>query len=66
LEAALIPLGAKPHWGKLIHADAATLAPLYPRISDFRACALRHDPGASSETPIWKSTCLVEHWLRTT
>jgi xylitol oxidase len=45
LEAALVPLGAKPHWGKLIHADAATLAPLYPRIADFRALALRHDPG---------------------
>jgi xylitol oxidase len=44
LEAALIPLGAKPHWGKLIHADAAALAPLYPRIADFRCCALRHDP----------------------
>jgi alditol oxidase len=43
LEAALIPLGAKPHWGKLIHADAATLAPLYPRMADFRALAMRHD-----------------------
>ena len=44
LEAALIPLGAKPHWGKVIHADAATLAPLYPRMADFRSCALRYDP----------------------
>jgi xylitol oxidase len=44
LEAALIPLGARPHWGKLIHADAATLAPLYPRMPDFRALARRHDP----------------------
>ena len=44
LEAALIPLGAKPHWGKVIHADAAALAPLYPRMADFRACALRSDP----------------------
>ncbi|WP_181832568.1 FAD-binding protein [Bosea caraganae] len=44
LEAALIPLGAKPHWGKLIHADAAALAPLYPRIAEFRACARRYDP----------------------
>lgn len=44
LEAALIPLGARPHWGKLIHADAATLAPLYPRMADFRSLALRHDP----------------------
>jgi xylitol oxidase len=45
LEAALIPVGAKPHWGKLIHADAAALKPLYPRIAEFRACAVRCDPG---------------------
>jgi xylitol oxidase len=45
LEAALIPLGAKPHWGKLIHADAAALKPLYPRMAEFRACAVRCDPG---------------------
>jgi xylitol oxidase len=44
IEAALVPLGARPHWGKLIHADAATLAPLYPRMVDFRTCALRYDP----------------------
>jgi xylitol oxidase len=44
LEAALIPLGAKPHWGKVIHADAAALAPLYPCMADFRSCALRCDP----------------------
>jgi xylitol oxidase len=44
LEMALIPLGGKPHWGKVIHADAAALAPLYPRMADFRSCALRCDP----------------------
>jgi alditol oxidase len=44
LEAALVSLGARPHWGKLIHADAATLARLYPRMADFRAAALRYDP----------------------
>lgn len=44
LEAKLIPLGARPHWGKLIHADAAILAPLYPRMADFCALARRHDP----------------------
>ena len=43
LEAALIPLGAKPHWGKLIHAEAATLAPLYPRMADFRSRARGRD-----------------------
>lgn len=44
LEALLIPLGARPHWGKLIHAQAASLAPLYPRFSEFRSCALHYDP----------------------
>jgi xylitol oxidase len=28
----------------LIHADAATLAPLYPRMADFRSRVLGHDP----------------------
>jgi xylitol oxidase len=44
LEAALIPLGARPHWGKLFSAGAAELAPLYPRFDDFRALAGRMDP----------------------
>ncbi|WP_104168093.1 FAD-binding protein [Arthrobacter sp. SX1312] len=44
LEAALLPLGARPHWGKLFAADAAQLAPLYPRFEDFRRLARRLDP----------------------
>ncbi|WP_434993570.1 D-arabinono-1,4-lactone oxidase [Arthrobacter sp. Ld5] len=44
LEAALLPLGARPHWGKLFAADAAQLAPLYPRFEDFRTLAGRLDP----------------------
>ncbi|MFJ6001022.1 FAD-binding protein [Arthrobacter sp. NPDC092385] len=44
LEAALLPLGARPHWGKVFMADAAQLAPLYPRFEDFRALAGRMDP----------------------
>jgi xylitol oxidase len=44
LEALLLPLGARPHWGKLLHAGAARLAPLYARFSDFRACAAHYDP----------------------
>jgi xylitol oxidase len=44
LEQRLLPLGARPHWGKRFHADAETLEPLYPRLSDFRALARRHDP----------------------
>ncbi|MBI5160812.1 MAG: FAD-binding protein [Micrococcales bacterium] len=42
LEERLLPLGARPHWGKL--SAATDLAALYPRIDDFRALADRWDP----------------------
>ncbi|WP_432486615.1 D-arabinono-1,4-lactone oxidase [Kineococcus sp. SYSU DK018] len=45
VEDALLPLGARPHWGKLFAAGAATLAGLYPRFADARALVARHDPG---------------------
>ena len=44
LEHRLLPLGARPHWGKRFAADAAALEPLYPRLADFHALARRHDP----------------------
>lgn len=44
IEAALLPLGARPHWGKCFVAPAADLRPLYPRFDDFRALAARLDP----------------------
>jgi xylitol oxidase len=44
IEDALLPLGARPHWGKLLHAGASRLEPLYPRMVDFRALVIRHDP----------------------
>lgn len=44
LEAALLPLGARPHWGKCFAATAADLEPLYPRLRDFRALRERVDP----------------------
>ena len=44
LEGALLPLGARPHWGKLFLADAATLAPRYPHHADFLALLERLDP----------------------
>lgn len=44
VEAALAPMGARPHWGKLFHATAAELAPLYDRRDDFVALADRLDP----------------------
>ena len=44
IEEALLPLGARPHWGKVFHAAAAEIAPLYPRFDDFRALVLERDP----------------------
>ncbi|MGY1829434.1 D-arabinono-1,4-lactone oxidase [Geodermatophilus sp. SYSU D01180] len=44
VEAALRPLGARPHWGKLFTTGAEELAGLYPRMADFRALVRRYDP----------------------
>lgn len=44
LEAALAGLEARPHWGKLFAADAAALAPRYPRFDAFTALAAEYDP----------------------
>jgi xylitol oxidase len=43
LERALAPFGARPHWGKVFAADAASIAPLYERHADFVALAGRLD-----------------------
>jgi xylitol oxidase len=45
IEAALLPLGARPHWGKCFVARASELAPLYPRWDDFRRLRDQLDPG---------------------
>ncbi|GAA2161400.1 xylitol oxidase [Humibacillus xanthopallidus] len=44
IEDALLPLGARPHWGKCFVAGSAQLEPLYPRIGDFRDLRRRVDP----------------------
>ncbi|MBB2986876.1 FAD-binding protein [Terracoccus luteus] len=44
IEEGLLPLGARPHWGKCFAADAGALAPLYPRFGDFLALRDRVDP----------------------
>lgn len=44
LEGKLAALEARPHWGKLFHAGAAALEPLYPRFTDFKELAERVDP----------------------
>ncbi|MBL0886120.1 D-arabinono-1,4-lactone oxidase [Myceligenerans indicum] len=44
LEAALLPLGARPHWGKIFVATPGEVAAMFPRFADFAALANRLDP----------------------
>ena len=44
IEDALTPFEARPHWGKVFHADAAAIAPRYKRHSDFVRLVERLDP----------------------
>ncbi|GAB2517757.1 FAD-binding protein [Paramicrobacterium agarici] len=44
LEERLLPLGARPHWGKLFAADSPALHEAYPKLADFRGVAERYDP----------------------
>jgi xylitol oxidase len=44
VEDALLPLGARPHWGKVFAAGAGEIAARYPRFDDFVALADRFDP----------------------
>jgi len=44
VEAALTAFEARPHWGKLFRADAATIAARYERLPAFARLAGRLDP----------------------
>lgn len=44
LEAALLPLGARPHWGKLFACDHEALRAAYPRLVDFARLVREYDP----------------------
>ena len=44
VESALAPFDARPHWGKLFLAGAATIAERYERLPDFAALIGRLDP----------------------
>ena len=44
LEAALAPLGARPHWGKVFTVNPSDLRTLFPRLGDFVALARQFDP----------------------
>jgi xylitol oxidase len=49
IEAVLLPLGARPHWGKLFHTKE--IAPLYPRWTDFAELRAHHDPTGKFTNP---------------
>lgn len=44
IEEAFVPLGARPHWGKVFEMDAAALAQAFPRLGDFGELRDRVDP----------------------
>ena len=44
VEDALLPLGARPHWGKLFTADPAALARAYPKLGEFQRLRSEVDP----------------------
>jgi alditol oxidase len=44
IEEVLLPLGARPHWGKVFAADAEALSECYPRTGDFIRLMDKYDP----------------------
>ena len=54
VEAALDRFDARPHWGKVFLADAATIAPRYERLPDFVELMGRLDPRGAFRN----------HWLQ--
>jgi xylitol oxidase len=59
LEPALAPFRARPHWGKLFVADAATIAPLYERLPDFARLVARLDPRGAFRNPWLEARVLL-------
>lgn len=44
IEAVLVPLGARPHWGKQFAVKGSALAELYPRMHEWRELRRQWDP----------------------
>lgn len=51
VEAALMPLGARPHWAKLTTTAPGEIAALYERSADFRDLLRDHDPAGKFRNP---------------
>ena len=45
LEEVLAPYEARPHWGKIFAMEADRVCGLYPKMDEFKALAVRLDPG---------------------
>lgn len=52
IEAGLLPLGARPHWGKVSTASPRQIVSAYPRFADFRDLAVRIDPAGKFCSPL--------------
>ena len=51
VEERLMPLGARPHWGKVFSASPETVIGLYEHADDFRRLMARHDPDGVFRNP---------------
>jgi alditol oxidase len=60
IEAALAPLHARTHWGKLFLMRAERLAPLYERHRDFVALLARIDPRGAFRNDWLEAHVLLE------
>jgi xylitol oxidase len=56
IEAKLKPFDARPHWAKVFTMNTTQIAPLYPRINDFRALTREFDPAGK-----FRNTFLRDH-----
>ena len=65
IETALAPFDARPHWGKLFVAEAASVAPLYPRHVDFARLVDRLDPRQAFRNAWLERHVLGAHPART-
>lgn len=59
VERALAPFAARTHWGKLFTAQAAEIAPHYPRLAEFARLRERLDPRRAFVNPWLERTLAV-------
>ena len=53
IEAKLGPYDARPHWAKVFTMNTSQIAPLYPRIEDFRALSPGIRPQRKIRQPLY-------------